>query len=73
MANNVVRVIAQVSEYMNEKLVAESERLGIPKNSIVVYALEQYFNQKEAMRAMSDMGQVMQKLDDLERKLVEKD
>lgn len=67
--SNTVRVIIQVSESLNGQLVEESERLGIPKTSIVTVALEQYFSQKQAIRAMSDMGQVMQKLDDLEKQL----
>ena len=67
--SNTVRVIIQVSDSLNAQLVEESERLGIPKTSIVTVALEQYFTQKQAMRAMSDMGQVIQKLEDLERRL----
>lgn len=67
--NNAVKVIAQVSQSINAQLVEESERLGIPKTSIVTMALEQYFSQKQAMRAMSDMGQVIQKLEDIEKRI----
>lgn len=67
--SNAVRVIVQVSDSLNNQLIEESERLGIPKTSIVTFALEQYFSQKEAMRAMSDMGQIMQKLQQIETRL----
>ncbi|MCM3406067.1 hypothetical protein [Cytobacillus oceanisediminis] len=67
--SNTVRVIIQVSESLNEQLVEESERLGLAKTAIVTVALEQYFSQKQAMRAMSDIGQVIQKLEDLEKRI----
>jgi hypothetical protein len=67
--SNTVRVIIQVSESLNEQLVEESERLGLAKTAIVTVALEQYFSQKKAMRAMSDIGQVIQKLEDLEKRI----
>lgn len=69
MSTNAVKVIAQVSQSINAQLVEESERLGIPKTSIVTMALEQYFSQKQAMRAMADIGQVIQKLEDIEKRI----
>lgn len=69
MSTNAVKVIAQISQSINAQLVEESERLGIPKTSIVTMALEQYFSQKQAMRAMADIGQVIQKLEDIEKRI----
>jgi len=53
--SNTVRVIIQVSDYLNSQLIEESDRLGIPKTSIVSFALDQYFIQKEGMRAMPNL------------------
>ncbi|EJP0467891.1 MULTISPECIES: hypothetical protein [Terrabacteria group] len=65
----MVRVNTQVSDELNDKLVAESERIGVPKSTIVTMALETYFQQKESIKAMTDIGLVIQKLEDLEKRI----
>lgn len=67
--SNLVRVNTSISQELNEKLVAESERIGVAKATIITMALDNYFQQKEAMRSMSDLGKVIQKLEDLEEKI----
>jgi len=62
----MVRVNTRISASLNNWLDSQSEKTGIPKSTLIHLALEQFVNQKEAIDTMSLM---MQKLDQLEKKL----
>ena len=63
------RLNTRVSIQANEWLDRESEKTGIPKSVLVMMAVEQYIQTKEAMASMADMGQVVAALERLEKKL----
>lgn len=63
----MVRVNTRISSVLNEWLDEQSKQTGVPKSTIIMLALEQYFQQKEVMKSMSDMGAIMDKLDSLEK------
>lgn len=63
------RVIIQVSEHINDRLVEESERLGIAKTAVVTFALQNYFLQKDAMQRVQDISVILDKLEKIESKL----
>lgn len=69
MASKLVRVNTTLSQELNEKLVFEAERIGVAKATIITMALDGYFQQKDAIKAMSDMGKIIEKLDVLEKKI----
>lgn len=62
----MVRVNTRISSALNEWLDGQSDKTGIPKSTLIHLALEQYVNQREAI---DTMGQMMKKLDELDRKL----
>ncbi|EJP0467881.1 hypothetical protein [Nocardia sp. NPDC019309] len=65
----MIRVNTSVSTTMNDWLNKQSEETGIPKSTIVMLALENYYQQKEVMKSMSDMGAIMAKLEEIENRI----
>lgn len=65
----MVRVNTRISSTLNEWLDDHSAETGMPKSTIVMLALEDYMKQKEVMRNMADMSVIMEKLEQMERKL----
>lgn len=70
--NNMVRVNTRISKKANEWLDDNSKTSGIPKSTLILLAIENYIQQKEVMERMSDMNELMQKLEKIENKLGEK-
>lgn len=68
----MVRVNTRISKVLNDWLDARSEESGVPKSTMVMLALEQYWQEKEVLKTMSDMGTIMRKLEELETKLEKK-
>lgn len=68
MSENVdlVRVGARISVDLNDWLDKESKKTGLSKSSIVMIATENYRREKEAMGMMADMGQLVEKINQLE-------
>lgn len=66
MAAEMIRVNTRISSKLNDWLDEQSKITGIPKSTLIHLALENYVNQREAIDTMSLM---LQKLDQLERKL----
>lgn len=65
----MVRVNTRISKTLNDWLDKQSEETGVPKSTLVMLALENYYREREAMQTMSNLGAVMEKLDELEKKL----
>lgn len=62
----MVRVNTRISSTLNDKLDQESKETGIPKSTLVMIALENYYQQKEAVKSMTDLNQILRKLDELQ-------
>lgn len=69
MANEMVRLNARVSKYVNDWLDKESDKTGVPKSTLIYLALETYINQKEAMTMMNNMDGIMKRLEAVEKRI----
>ena len=69
MMAEMVRVNTRISKVLNDWLDERTNATGVPKSTIVMLALEQYWQEKEVLKTMSDMGTIMRKLEELETKL----
>ena len=67
----MIRVNTRIGSDANAWLDAESERTGVPKSTLIHLAVEGYIQQKDAMRAMTDLGQLVQAIQTLEKKVDE--
>lgn len=65
--SEMVRVNTRISEELNDWLNRESERSGLSKSAIMMMATENYRREKEAFGMMSDMGELVAKIENLER------
>lgn len=63
------RVNTRIGADANAWLDSESERTGVPKSTLIHLAIEQYIQQKEVMGKMSDMSQIVDAIQRLEKKL----
>ena len=66
---DMIRVNTRIGADANAWLDAESERTGVPKSTLIHLAVEAYIQQKDAMRAMTDLGQMVQAIERLEQKI----
>lgn len=65
----MVRVNTRISSTLNDWLDKLSEETGTPKSTLVMLALENFQREKEVMKSMSDMGAIMEKLVEIEKKV----
>lgn len=65
----MVRINTRISSVLNDKLDKESDTTGIPKSTLVMLALENYYQQKEALKTMNDMSVVLERLERLEKQI----
>lgn len=65
----MVRVNTRISKTINEWLDEQSKETGVPKSTIVMLALENYYREKEMMKRMADMGAILEKLETIEDEL----
>lgn len=63
--SEMVRVNSRISSDLNDWLNDESESTGLSKSSIMMLAAENYRAQKRAFNMMADMGDVVNKLEEL--------
>lgn len=63
--SEMVRVNSRISSDLNDWLNDESESTGLSKSSIMMLAAENYRTQKRAFNMMADMGDVVNKLEEL--------
>lgn len=65
----MIRVNTRIGADANAWLDAESNKTGVPKSTLIHLAVEAYIQQKNAMRAMTDLGQIVQAIENLEQKI----
>jgi hypothetical protein len=65
----MVRVNTRISATLNDWLDEESKLTGVPKSTLVMLALENFFKEREVIRRMTDLGTVMDKLNEIELQL----
>lgn len=65
--SELVRVNTRISRKANDWLDAESAEYGIPKSTLILLAVENYIREKEAFGMMADMGELVAKIENLER------
>ena len=65
----MVRVNTRIGYDANAWLDAESERTGVPKSTLIHLAIEQYIQQKEVMGRMADIGELVQAIERMEKRL----
>lgn len=65
----MVRVNTRVSTTSNEWMDNYSLETGLPKSTIIMMAIENFIKEKEVMEGMADMGQIVRKLEELEKKI----
>lgn len=65
----MVRVNTRISKQANEWLDNQSKTSGIPKSTLILLAIENYIQQKDVMERMADMGELMNKLEQIENRL----
>lgn len=65
--SELVRVNTRISKKANDWLDLESKEYGIPKSTLILLAVENYIREKEAMGMMADIGDLVAKIDSLER------
>lgn len=58
------RVNARISGDLNKWLDETSKEMAIPKSTIIAIAVEQYRQQKEAIKVMPEMQKLLEKLDE---------
>lgn len=63
------RINTRISVKSNEWLDKQSLETGIPKSTLILLAIENYIQQKEAMAMMGDMGMLVERLERIENKL----
>lgn len=65
----MVRVNTRISSTLNNWLDEESKQTGVPKSTLVMLSLENFFKEREVIRRMADLGTVMEKLNDIEMQI----
>lgn len=73
MSAEMFRVNTRISKTLNDWLDQQSMENGMPKSTIIMLALENYYQQKEVMKSMSDMGTILAKLEAIEERLPSED
>lgn len=63
------RLNVKVSAEINDWLDAESKKAGVPKSSLVYFAVERYVHEQTAIKSMAGLPEIMAKLDSLEKKV----
>lgn len=66
---DMVRVNTRISKTLNAWLDKESQETGVPKSTLVMLALENYYTQREVMKNMGDMGAILNKLEEIEKRI----
>lgn len=63
----MVRINTRFSADLNDWLDTESKSSGLPKSSIIMMAVENYRREKTAFQSLADMGELVAKIDNLEK------
>lgn len=65
----MVRVNTRIGSEANEWLDTYSRDTGIPKSTLIHLAIENYIQQKDVMKRMADMGDLVAAIQRLESKI----
>jgi len=65
----MVRVNTRISAKLNDWLDKQTEETGVPKSTQIMLALENYYQQKEVFSKLNDMNQLVEKLEELTKKI----
>lgn len=65
----MIRVNTRISPEMMRWLDERTKETGIPKSTLIMLALEEYRKQHEVITRMADMGELVKKLEAIERKI----
>lgn len=60
-----VRLTITLSPRVKEWIEVKSKEMGVTQNGLISMALNEYIDQKETIKAMGDLSQVMGRLDDI--------
>lgn len=61
------RVNTRISARANNWLDKRSAETGIPKSTLILLAVEDYIQQKTMVETMADFGEVVQRMEKLEK------
>lgn len=64
-----VRVNTRISKQLNDWLDKRSKETGYSKSTLVMLALENYYQQTEVVEKMGDMATIYQELQEIKDKL----
>ena len=64
---DVVRVNTRISRTLNEWLNSRSHKTGLSKSALIMLALENYYQQTEAVDQMVKWESIYKEVDDLKR------
>lgn len=65
------RINIYLAQHLKDYVDAKAKDFGLSTSAFMTMIIQQYKIQDEAMSAMTDMGQVLQKLNELESKINE--
>ncbi len=66
---DVVRVNTRISRKLNEWLKRRSHSTGLSKSALIMLALENYYQQTEAVEQMAKWEAIYREVDDLKRRM----
>lgn len=66
---DVVRVNTRISRKLNEWLNRRSHITGLSKSALIMLALENYYQQTEAVEQMAKWEAIYREVDDLKRRM----
>lgn len=66
---DVVRVNTRISRKLNEWLNRRSYDTGLSKSALIMLALENYYQQTEAVEQMAKWEAIYREVDDLKRRM----
>lgn len=67
--SDLFRINTRISKKSNEWLDRESAETGISKSTLILLAVENFIQQKETMNAMSEMSNLVERLERIENKI----
>lgn len=67
--SEMMRVNTRVSKETNDWLDEKSRQSGVSKSALINFAVESYIEQKEVLSRMTDMNQLVQAIERLEKKI----
>lgn len=66
---DIVRVNTRISKTLNDWLDKRSEKTGLSKSTIIMLALENYYQQTEVVEKMTDLASLYRELEEIKSKL----